>query len=159
MRLEDNVRAQALTAAGITTRTRIASLLLIAGLAPLRMDAQAQPRPQRFVAAVLSRVGQHAAGVLEITIDRWSTLEDRVLLAKRLRASGVREAAVALRDFERVGEIRAGDDFVREVRYAWEYRGAGSARQLLLLVDRPFRVDELLGRPLIRDHMVSFITL
>jgi hypothetical protein len=105
---------------------------------------------------------------LQITITRWSTPEERGHLLTQLIENGAKALVDALQKQEETGFVRATGPTARgarnpfpseRLRYAWQFKGEGGKRRIVLALDRYITMAEAVHRPRWRDHDISFIVL
>ncbi len=129
--------------------------------------AQEKDTRETFQARALSMgtIAPGAATTLQITIDRWSTDEERNELIATIVEKGPEELLDALRDQEETGFVRvtgrgAGRTRWPSVRlhYARDIRTDGG-RIIRLATDRPIGMWEAIQNPRTMDYRFTFIEL
>ena len=99
---------------------------------------------------------------LQITINRWTTAEERNHLLGQLM-EGQELLVKGLRSQEETGFIRATS--VRtaspseRLRYAWQHVNEDGSRRIVAALDRPITLYESINRPRWRDYDVTLIIL
>jgi hypothetical protein len=99
------------------------------------------------------------SGVIQITIDRWSTEAERNTLIEAFDSKG---QDGLLRELERqkpVGYIRLPATLGYDLRYAREVRNADGTRRILLGTDRRMTAREEVERPITTDYPFTIIEL
>ncbi|HEX4962406.1 MAG TPA: hypothetical protein VF173_16330 [Thermoanaerobaculia bacterium] len=86
--------------------------------------------------------GLHRAGIVEISIDRWSSDQERDSLLDTLRLKGATNLLSSLQSTERVGYIRTPDRLGWDLHYAQETPTADGGRDIVIATDRPIRFWE-----------------
>jgi hypothetical protein len=113
---------------------------------------------ERFtaLAANLSDIGTGRTNRVDITIDRWSTEQEREELRVQLIENGTDAVFDALQEMEPVGRIRVDDGLGWDLRYAQEVDDGGK-RRIVFATDRPIGVGEAraAGRTLDYKFMVG----
>jgi hypothetical protein len=103
--------------------------------APLKLDA---------IAVNLSNVGRPGPTWVHITIERWSTDEERDKLRDALIEKGPDALMDAVRAVKpRVGFISTGTSLGWDIRYAREHVLPTGARRVVIATDRPMRIWEV----------------
>ena len=129
--------------------------------------AQEKDTRETFQARAISMgtIAPGAATTLQITIDRWSTDEERNELIATIVEKGPEELLDALRDQEETGFVRvtgrgAGRTRWPSVRlhYARDIRTDGG-RIIRLATDRPIGMWEAIQNPRTMDYTFTFIEL
>lgn len=112
---------------------------LALGIAAAAAAAQADA-PERFTAFAVNlgsaRVEGGRSGPVYITIERWSTPEERQTLVDALLKSGPDELLEKMRQMPRVGFIRTPDSVAWNLHYASQIPEEGGGRRVLLATDR-----------------------
>jgi hypothetical protein len=144
----------------MTFRTlRLSTLLfataLVAALAPPRpTHAKTEPVLQLRAFAVNMSGGRRAsAGTLDITIERWSTDEERSRLLAVLVEKGPDDLVDALRDVKpRAGFVRTSRSLGWDIGYAREMPFGDGGRRIVFATDRPMSFLEVRNRPRSADY-------
>ena len=148
--------------------SRVGSLgaltVLVLGFA-FSMVAAALPAeeelPLRFtaVAANMGARGPRGQVRLDITIDRWSSDEERGALMVAMKESTSRALADALRQQDRVGRLREIQGLGHDLRYARVTPLEGGGRQIILATDRPIAFGEVARSTRSQDSNVTLIQM
>jgi hypothetical protein len=102
-------------------------------------------------AADLSTTGNGKTARVDITIDRWSTPEEREQLRTVLIENGTDAVYTALQKMKPVGRIRVNDSLGWDLRYAREVKN-GDGRRIVFATDRPIGTAEATSRPRSIDY-------
>lgn len=119
---------------------------------PLRFDA---------VAVNMSNVGPRGQVRVEVRVDRWSTDEERAVLAEALKeqAGGQRDVANTLFSKDPVGTIRERTSLAYDLRYSRSIPTEEGGRQIILATDRRIAFAEAWRASRTLDYNVSLIIL
>jgi len=117
---------------------------------PLRLTA---------VAANMGARGPRGQVRLDITIDRWSSAEERAVLMAAMKESGSGSLADALRQQDRAGRLREIQGLGHDLRYARATPLEGGGRQIILATDRPIAFGEMARSTRSRDSNVTLIQM
>ena len=102
---------------------------------PLKLDA---------IAINLSNVGRPGPTWVHITIERWSTDEERDKLRDALIEKGPDALMEAVKNVKpRVGFISTGSSLGWDIRYSREHVLPTGARRVVIATDRPMRIWEV----------------
>ena len=152
------------------SRVWMAAVLVAVVVFGLPVLAQEKESFRAFAVNMGSRgpVSGGQSTVLQITVDRWSTNDERNELFAALAENGQDGLVKALQDQEEVGFVRLTDQSTRAARrsnfpstrfrYARQINADGK-RRIVLVTDRPIPYWEAMGRPRTYDYNVSFIVM
>jgi hypothetical protein len=142
---------------------RVLSICLIAlvavavGTAPA---AAAKPVEQLTAFAVdMSNMSRARTGTVDITIDRWSTDEERNRLTAALQEGGSEGLLRALQKEKEVGRIRSTGSIGYPLRFAREIPISTGGRRIVLGTDRPVSFLERLNPTAISDYPFMVIDI
>lgn len=140
------------------------TLGLIIGLVTLSAPAEAEEMPIRFsaVAVNMSNVGPRGQQRLEMSVERWSTDEERARIMEALKAQNQRrdrQVADTLFSKERVGTIREVQSLSYDLRYSRAFPLEGGGMQIVMATDRPIGFVESQRSSRTLDYNVSLIIL
>lgn len=94
-----------------------------------------------------------------ITIDRWSTDEERRRLVSTFTEGGEDDLLKALRDLKPLGRISTPDSIGYDLRYAHQMPLASGGRRIIIATDRPMSYWESTQRPRSFDYPYTFIEM
>lgn len=139
--------------------------VLLAASQVFSQEEEETKESYRAFAVSMGTVAPGASTTFQITIDRWTTDEERNALITTLVEEGPEELLVALQDQEETGFVRIsgrGAQLTRfpsvRLRYAREIRTEGG-RILRLATDRPIGFAEAVRNPRTMDYTFSLIEL
>lgn len=123
--------------------------------------AQTQNQPEDFTALAVNmgNVGPTQPAVVDISIRRWSTDEERNRLVTTLLEKGPNALLEALRKNERVGTIRTPDSIGYDLRYAHQAPADEGGRRIVITTDRPIGLWEARDRPRTIDYPFTVIEM
>ena len=117
---------------------------------------------ERFTAVALSTGGPRNDAVAEqvsISIDQWTTDEQRQMLVSALREHGSDELLKTLRGMPSVGHIRTPDSLGYPLHYADQQPMPEGGRRIVLATDRPIRFWETWTASRTLDYPFTLIEL
>ncbi|HEX9723285.1 MAG TPA: hypothetical protein VGC53_03280 [Vicinamibacteria bacterium] len=141
----------------------LSALLAWTLLVPEDAKAQGEEIEQRYSAFGVA-MGAGASGVLNITITRWSTAEERALLINSLIENGQEKTVELLRDQKETGWARTqmgrgmGGTPSSRLHYAYEFNEEGK-RTVVLVTDRTMRIGEVARGTRSSEYDVSAIVM
>jgi hypothetical protein len=140
----------------------VIAALIVAGLAaaPAAQAKEPQDR-ERFSAFAVNLDGPNGAAtaVLQITIDRWSTPDERRKLESVLTENGPEALLSALQKTKPVGRIRTTGNLGYDLRFAYQYPLATGGRRIVIGTDRPLTFYEASTRPRSADYPITILEL
>jgi hypothetical protein len=130
----------------------LAALLLVFATGANQLRA-ADDKGETFTAfgVNLSNVGTGRNARVDITIDRWSTEEEREQLRTVLIEQGTEALYRALQKMKPVGHIRVNDSLGWDLRYSRNIT-SGSTRRIVFATDRPISAREAIQQPRSIDY-------
>jgi hypothetical protein len=143
----------------IVLATCLWSAILLAGTPA---DSQTMGEPERFTAFAVNLEATRSAArtaTVEITIDRWSTPEQRKQLTTALLEKGPDGLLDALQDQPSVGRIRTPDSLGYDLRYSHQEKGEDGGRRIFVATDRPLSFWEAVQRPRSVDYPFTVIEI
>ncbi len=143
--------AAALTALGVG---------LVLSLVATPLPAEDDDLPWRFsaVSVNMSNVGPRGTARLDITVNRWSTDEERATLLEALKEGGRRSLPNALRAQGSVGRFREVRGLGEDLFYS-RIIPTEEGHQILMATDRPLAFAEVRRSARTRDYNVTIIQL
>jgi hypothetical protein len=101
----------------------------------------------------MSGVGPASAGMLDITVERWSTDDERDRLRSALRDGG---SSALLKELQRMrpraGYIRSPFGIGWDIHYAREQATPDGGRRIILATERPMSYWEAVNKPRSADY-------
>jgi hypothetical protein len=143
---------------GSITAALVAALLLGSAAGPTTQTNQ-QPEKYTAFAVDMGRPGRAAAGVVEISITRWSSDAERDRLLKVLQEKGPDKLLDVLSDLPRVGYIRTPSSLAYDLRFARKVPGEDGGEVISLATDRYISHWEAVYRPRTIDYPFTVIEL
>ena len=132
--------------------------LLVASLGATRVQSNSRERFTAFAVNV-SNVGRAGARPVDITINRWTTDEERDRLVAIFRERGDKALLDALRDLPRVGTISSPGTLGYDLHYARQIPSGDGGRQIVLATDRPIGFWEVVHSTRTLDYPFSLIEM
>jgi hypothetical protein len=124
--------------------------------------AEAASLPMRFRANAINMSNVSGAGrrsaQIDLTIERWSTNEERAALFEALKEPGPRSLPDALFSQESVGTIRESQSLGETLRYS-RWIATTDGQRIILALDRPMGFVEMARSARTRDYNVTLIQL
>src|SRR5262245_51903314 len=127
---------------------------LIAG----QLAAQTMGEPEEFSAGAVD-LNRGRTGMVQISVDRWSTGAERERLLTALLEKGPDELLKDMQHVRPVGRIRTPDSIGYDLRYAVERPGRDGGRDVVLATDRPISYWEAVNRPRSIDYPFTLIQI
>ncbi|HVR96421.1 MAG TPA: hypothetical protein VMW27_07405 [Thermoanaerobaculia bacterium] len=146
-------------------RFRIAVTTLPALLALALAGAAAQPQPQqpplpeKFVANSINLGGVAKPDLIFITIQRWSTPEERQTLVDAFRQKGPKGLLQTLQKMKTVGSARSSKSMGWDLYYAAQSPTEGGGRRIFLATDRRMGHLEIQRSTKSEDYPFTLIEL
>ena len=131
--------------------------LLIAPLASLAQDDL--PMNIHANVARASGAGQGRTGMLQITIHRWSTDEERNSAYEVIKAGNQADIERAMQKLKPVGKANMAGSMGLDLRYAKKYPMEGGGWNIILGTDRPISAPEAARGGMSTDFNTSLIVL
>jgi hypothetical protein len=122
----------------------------------------ASSKQERFTAFAVSPGGPRTRPVAEqviLSINRWTTADQRQTLVDTLRERGADALLERLREMPEVGYIRTPDSLGYPLRYADEQPLPDGGRRIVLATDRPIRFWETWTSARTLDYPFTLIEL
>jgi hypothetical protein len=139
----------------------LAAVLAAVVAVPERSQGRTEPVLQlRAFAVNMTGAGRATAGTLDITIERWSTDEERAKLFAVLVERGADKLSDALHDVKpRAGFVRTSTSLGWDLGYAREIPLAGGGRRIIIATDRPIGFAEASRQPRSADYQFLLIEI
>ena len=107
-----------------------------------------------------SRPGDRSmSGVIQITIDRWSTEAERNTLIDAFDGKGQDGLLSALERMKPAGYIKLPNTLGYDLRYTREIRNPDGSRRIIVGTDRRMTASEEINRPITTDYPFTIIEL
>jgi hypothetical protein len=129
------------------------------GVAAAQVASNSPREKFTAVAVNVSNVGRSGATPVDITINRWTTDEERDKLMSIFKEKGPDALLDALRDMRPVGTIATPGRLAYDLRYARELPSAEGGRRIVLATDRPISFWEAANRPRSSDYPFLLIEM
>jgi hypothetical protein len=140
------------------------ALMVVAGFL-LAGPAQAQekaekPKPYRFTAFAINMGSGPRAGMVDITIERLTTDEERESLIAAFVEGGQDKLLKALQKVKpRVGYIRTPNSIGYDLQYAYRFVNSDGTSRVIIGTDRPINFWEASSRPRTIDYPFTIIEM
>ena len=140
--------------------TRLMFVPAVFAFTLLACAARSQPssEAEAFTAFAVDPTGG-AAGTVQITVDRWSTGEQRQQLIETLQQKGPDALLEALRDLPSIGTIRTPDSLGYPLHYAHKEPLDEGGRRIVIATDRPISFWEQVNQPRSVDYPFTVIQM
>jgi hypothetical protein len=133
---------------------------IVAATMTLRVSAQTSGRPERYNATAINMgTGPGAMGRVLISIERWSTVQERDRLLSVFLAKGPDKLLDALQANQKVGFIRLPNTLAWDLRYALESPLPDGGRRVVLATDRPITFNEARTSPRQADYPFTLLDI
>lgn len=144
-----------------SNRTLIATSAAMAVLTFVALASAQPPAPQRFsaFAALVNHVPGDQAVTVDITIDRWSTDDERQTLLKTFHQGGTLALQDALEGTDTVGTLRTPDGTSWDLHYAVQAPLGDDGRRIFLATDTPVQLWEVYDNTGATDTPFSFLEI
>jgi len=139
----------------LQTVLTVACVVSVAG-----QTASNSPREHFSAIAVNnSTTGQAGAGMIDITVNQWTSEADRDRLMTLFREKGEKSLLSALQDQKPVGTISPPGSVAYDLRYARQLPTAEGGRRIILATDRPMGFWEANNQSRSVDYPFTLIEL
>ena len=118
--------------------------------------AQTRGEPEQFSAYFVD-LNTGRSGPIQISVTRWSTLDEQKALRQSLFKTGQAGLLDAVRDMRSVGRIYTPGSIGYDLRYAEIRKLPEGAREIILATDRPMSFREIVERPLSADYPFTWV--
>jgi len=145
------------------TRRRVSAavcgVLVAAGLSG-RAAAQTAGGPEKYNATAINMgSGPSGARRVLVSVDRWTTPQDREKLLTVFNEKGPDKLLDALVDSPKVGYIRLPNTLAWDLRYAFQTPLPDGGRRVVLITDRPISVEEARNNPRVSDYPFTLLEI
>ena len=132
---------------------------LLAGPAQAQ-EKQEKPRKYRFTAFAVNMGSGPKAGVIDITLERLTTAEERDNLIAAFVEGGQDKLLSALQKVKpRVGFIRTPNSLGYDLQYAWRIVNSDGTSRIIIGTDRPINFWEASRQPRTMDYPFTIIEM
>lgn len=141
---------------------RVIAAVVFAGLAAAPAARAAKPEGQeRFSALAVNFEGSYgtATSLVQITVDRWSTPDERRNLESVFAESGPDALLAVLRKAKPVGRIHTTGTLGYDLRFAYQVPLASGGRRIVIGTDRPLGFYEASYRPRSIDYPFTVLEM
>lgn len=121
-------------------------------------SAQTMGTPERYTASALD-INTGRAGIIDITVDRWSSEAQRDALISTMVKKGPEKLLDALQDMARVGHFGAPGNLSWDLRFARRAPLPDGGERVTLVTDRRIGFWEAANQPRSFDYPFSVIEL
>lgn len=133
-------------------------LFLLGAGARLVSAAENSQEKERFAAWAVNLGGAVKSGQVQITIERWSTPEERQQLIAAFNEGGQKAMLKVLTKLEKVGFIRLPQTLGYELHYAYQFPAEGGGRTIVIATDRKMSAREV-SNPTSMDYPFELIQM
>lgn len=141
-------------------KNRVLPTLLVCLLAAVTIPARGEKTaPVAAFTAFAVQMQSGQAGIVDITINRWSTDAERTALIDTLQKEGGAALFDALQKLPRVGYIKLPNTLGWDLHYARQNPQPDGSRQIVIATDRPLTGFELRNQPRSRKYDLMLIQL
>ena len=138
----------------------VAVALLLAATASSRADTPAGRETfSGFAIDIGSSRRPTSTSHVKITVDRWSTDEERRRLVSSFQEGGDDALLKELRKMKPLGRLSTPDSIGYDLRYAHQMPLASGGRRIIIATDRPLGYWETVNRPRSVDYPYTFIEM
>jgi hypothetical protein len=139
------------------------SVIASALVAVLAVPVLAQVPKEKFTGFAINMNGGPSTGVIDFTIERWSTDAEREqllsLIAKQKENDDPQPLLRALQKMPKVGIIRTPQTLAWDLHYAHEFPDEEGGRRIVLATDRPIGFREARNSSRTMDYPFSVIEI
>jgi hypothetical protein len=130
------------------------------GSAPVGFGKDAVERLTAFAVDMSNMAGRARTGTVDITIDRWSTDQERDMLLGALREGGSDGLLRALQKIkDEAGHIQTPGNLGYPLRFARRIPLPSGGNRIIIATDRPISYFEATNRPLTADYPFMVIDI
>jgi hypothetical protein len=130
-------------------------------LAVLSAPTAAQNPKEKYTGFAINLNGRTGTAVVDFTIDRWSTDEERNKLLSIIveKKDPTDPLLSALQKMPKVGYIKTQTTLAWDLRYAREFKGEDGGRRIVLATDRPIGFAEARNQTRTMDYPFTIIEI
>jgi hypothetical protein len=140
--------------------TAVLAIVWLALAAPARSEDKIGRETFTAFAVDLGNSGRSSAtSHVKITVDRWSTEEERRRLVSSFQEGGDDALLKDLQKLKPLGRISTPDSIGYDLRYAHQMALASGGRRIIIATDRPMSYWERANRPRSADYPYTFIEM
>ena len=133
---------------------------LFAGPAQAQEQKAEKPKPYRFTAFAINMNSGPKAGMIDITLERLTTDEERDGLIAAFVEGGRNALLKALQKVKpRVGYIRTPNSIGYDLQYAWRIVNSDGTSRVIIGTDRPINFWEASRQPRTIDYPFTIIEM
>ena len=130
--------------------------LLGAGLVNAAQEPQVK---EEFSAWAVNMGGAIKSGTVYITIERWSTPEERAQLIAAFQKGAQDELLKVLQKMPKVGYIRLPQTLAYDLHYAFQFPTPDGGRNIVIATDRKIARGEVTGGSRSMDYPIELIQM
>ena len=141
---------------------RVIAAAIVAGLAMAPAAHAATPEGQEKFSAFAVDLGRSygsATSLVQITVDRWSTPDERRNFESVLEERGPDALLAAMRKTKSVGRIYTTGNLGYDLRFAYQVPLATGGRRIVIGTDRPLSFYEASSRPRSADYPFTILEM
>jgi hypothetical protein len=134
-------------------------LLLLGAGVPLATAAQETQQKEVITAWVVNMGGAITSGTVTITIERWSTPEERAALIAAFQKGGQDELLKVLQKTPKVGYINFPRTLAYDLHYAIQFPTEDGGRNIVIATDRKIAKGEVYSMTRSMDYPFELIQM
>jgi len=134
-------------------------LFLLGACALLANAAEDPQEKEEFTAWAVNMGGAIKSGTVQITIERWSTPEERDALIAAFQMGGQDELLKALTKAPKVGYIRVPQTLAYDLHYAYQWPAEDGGRTIVIATNRKISAWEARNQPRSMDYPFELIQM
>jgi len=137
----------------------LGALLFLGAGALLANTAQDTQQKEEITAWVVNMGGAIKSGTVQITIERWSTAEERAGLIAAFQKGGQDELLKVLQKTPKVGYIRLPQTLAYDLHYAYQFPTEDGGRNIVIATDRKIARGEVYTSTRSMDYPFELIQM